>query len=133
MRKISDIIITEREGRVVTAHEVEWFINHKYGEQAYVVETEKQIFIFTAKSKWIVQKTDYNRFRFYTLFHSNNVQGSGYHVQMRGKHVDYLIYCAIMHDNGLEQDWNKFYKQWELYCLGRKIEERAAQFSWLST
>ena len=110
-RRISDIIITEREENVVTAYEVAWFINHKYGEQAYVIETEQQILIFTAKSKWIVQKTDYRRFHFYTLFHSNNTQGYGYHVQMRGNHIDYLVYCAIMHDNGLLQDWNYFLRR----------------------
>ena len=114
----------------MTAYEVAWFINHKYGEQAYVIETEQQILIFTAKSKWIVQKTDYQRFHFYTLFHSNNTQGYGYHVQMRGNRIDYLVYCAIMHDNGLLQDWNYFLNSWQLYCLGRQIEERAALFEW---
>ena len=117
----------------MTAHEVEWFINHKYGEQAYLVETDKQILIFTAKSKWIVQKSDFKRFQFYTLFHSNNTQGYGYHVQMRNKNLDYLVYCAIMHDNGLEQNWDEFLQNWDLYCLGREIEERTAQFQWLST
>ena len=116
----------------MTAHEVEWFINHIYGEQAYVVETEKQILIFTAKSKWIVQKTDYDRFQFYTLFHSNNTQGYGYHVQMRNKNIGYLVYCAIMHDAEIIQNWDKFLTRWELYCLGRKIEERAAAFQWFS-
>lgn len=116
----------------MTAQEVEWFINHIYGEQAYVVETEKQILIFTAKSKWIVQKTDYNRFRFYTLFHSNNVQGYGYHVQMRNKNIDYLVYCAIMHDAELPQNWSDFLNRWELYCLGVEVKERAAIFQWLS-
>ena len=116
----------------MTAQEVVWFINHKYGEQAYVVETEKQILIFTAKSKWIVQKSDYNRFRFYTLFHSNNAQGYGYHVQMRNKNIDYLVYCAIMHDAGIPQNWNDFLNRWELYCLGIEVKERAAIFQWLS-
>ena len=46
----------------MTSSEVVWFINHKYGEQAYVVETEKQVLIFTVKSKWIVQKDDKARF-----------------------------------------------------------------------
>ena len=29
----------------MTAQEVVWFINHKYGEQAYIVETNDQIAI----------------------------------------------------------------------------------------
>ena len=116
----------------MTAQEVVWFINHKYGEQAYVVETEKQILIFTAKSKWIVQKTDYESFRYYTLFHFNNAQGSGYHVQMRGHDIDFMVYSAIMHDLELGYDWNGFLQSWKLFLLGREIEERAAAFQWHS-
>jgi len=119
----------------VTSSEVVWFINHKYGEQAYVVETEAQVLIFTAKSKWIVQKKDYKRFGFYTLFHFNLEEGSGFHVQMRGHHIDFLVWAAIMHDmDGFHpnSEWNQFYESWQLYLLGREIEERAATFEWLS-
>lgn len=119
----------------MTAHEVVWFINHKYGEQAYIVETEKQILIFTAKSKWIVAKNDYKRFRYYTLFHFNNLQNQGYHVQMKGYNVDYLTYCAIMHDNEhfqTQQDWYDFMESWQLFLLGREIESRAAAWDYLT-
>lgn len=131
MSEISGIIITERGESIVTAQEVVWFINHKYGEQAYVVETEEQILIFTAKSKWIVQKTDYERFRYYTLFHYNFAQGSGYHVQMHGYAQDFMVYYAIMHDMGMEYDWQGFLQSWKLYLLGREVESRAAAFEWL--
>lgn len=119
----------------MTSSEVVWFINHKYGEQAYVVETETQVLVFTAKSKWIVQKDDKERFGFYTLFHSNLASGKGFHVQMRGHHVDFLVWCALTHD--MEkfyaiEEWNEFVKAWELFLLGRECEERAAIFQWLS-
>ena len=119
----------------MTAYEVEWFLNHKYGEQAYVVQTEKQILIFTAKSKWIVAKNDYDRFHFYTLFHSNNKTGTGFHVQMRGRNIDYLVYCAIMHDNDDfwgKQNWYNFMESWRLFLLGREIESRAAAWDYLT-
>lgn len=119
----------------MTAYEVEWFLNHKYGEQAYVVETEKQILIFTAKSKWIVAKNDYDRFHFYTLFHSNNKTGTGFHVQMRGSAIDYLTYCAITHDREeyyTLQDWHDFVESWHLFLLGREIESRVAAWNYLS-
>ena len=119
----------------MTSSEVVWFINHKYGEQAYVVETETQILIFTAKSKWIVQKEDMKRFGFYTLFHFNLEEGAGFHRQMRGYNIDFLVWCAIMHDMDEfypNSAWNKFYEDWQMYLLGREIEERAATFKWLS-
>lgn len=119
----------------MTSSEVVWFINHKYGEQAYVVETETQVLIFTAKSKWIVQKDDYKRFGFYTLFHSNSNKGKGFHVQMRGRHIDFLVWCAITHDMNDFYEikrWDDFVKSWELYLLGRECEERAAIFQWFS-
>ena len=118
----------------MTSSEVVWFINHKYGEQAYVVETEKQVLIFTAKSKWIVQKNDKGRFGFYTLFHSNISKGEGFHVQMRGYNIDFLVWAAITHDMEKfysNNEWNDFVKAWNLYLLGRECEERAATFQWL--
>ena len=119
----------------MTSSEVVWFMNHKYGEQAYVIETEKQVLVFTAKSKWIVQKDDKERFGFYTLFHFNATEGKGFHKQMRGNHIDFLIWCAIMHDMDrfyANYEWNDFMNAWELYLLGREIEARAAAFEWLS-
>ena len=64
----------------MTVQEVVWFINHKYGEQAYVVETEKEIFLFSLKSKWIIKKSDFKHFHTYTLFHFNDVEREHYHV-----------------------------------------------------
>ena len=103
----------------MTSSEVVWFINHKYGEQAYVVETEKQVLVFTAKSKWIVQKDDKKRFGFYTLFHSNLAKGEGFHVQMRGRHVNFLVWVAVTHDMDdfyAIREWNDFVNAWELTC-----------------
>ena len=119
----------------MTSSEVVWFINHKYGEQAYVVETEKQVLVFTAKSKWIVQKDDKKRFGFYTLFHFNLARGEGFHVQMRGRNIDFLVWCALTHD--MEEfytidKWNDFIQSWELFQLGQECEERAALFKWFS-
>lgn len=34
----------------MTPQEIVWFINHKYGEQAYIVDDGKEIRIFTAKA-----------------------------------------------------------------------------------
>jgi hypothetical protein len=52
----------------MTPEEVVWFINHKYGEQAYLVETDEQILIFSRVSKWVIFKKDFTKFHIYTLF-----------------------------------------------------------------
>jgi len=119
----------------MTAQEVVWFINHKYGEQAYIVETGNRIFLFSLKSKWFIKKTDYQRFHYYTLFHFNDVEREHYHVQMKSKDLDYLVYQAIAHDNDnipySKEDWKQFNEKWNMYLLGREIESRAAAWDWL--
>lgn len=117
----------------MTSYEVVWFLNHKYGEQAYVIETDKQILIFTSKSKWIIFKDDRKRFKAYTLFHSNYEKGEGYHIQRYGNCIDFLTWCAVTHDMEEyyeDKDFQKFTLSWELYLLGRECEERAALFQW---
>lgn len=120
----------------MTAQEVVWFINHKYGEQAYIVETNDQILLFTKESKWIINKNDYSKFHCYILFHSNNKQGNGFHVQMRGNHIDFLVYQAIMHDNkeifSDRETWDDFQNAWELFLLGRKIEAEINAWEWMT-
>jgi hypothetical protein len=119
----------------MTVQEVVWFMNHKYGEQAYVVETEKEIFLFSLKSKWIIKKSDFKHFRTYTLFHFNDVEREHYHVQLKSQNLDYLVYQAIAHDNDnipySDKDWKRFNEMWDMYLLGREIEGRAAAWDWL--
>ena len=126
----------KKKGINMTAQEVVWFINHKYGEQAYIVETNDQILLFTKESKWVINKNDYSKFHCYTLFHSNNKQGNGFHVQMRGNHIDFLVYQAIMHDNkeifSNRETWDNFQNAWELFLLGRKIEAEISAWEWMT-
>ena len=120
----------------MTVDEVVWFINHKYGEQAWFIETDKAIEIYTTKSKWLIMKNDYKNFHIYTLFHFNNCEGAHYHMQRRGYNLDYLVYQAIMHDNdtifSTDDTWKEFNRSWEMYKLGREIEERAIVWNWLA-
>lgn len=118
----------------MTAQEVVWFFNHKYGEKAYVVETPTRIHIFTSKSKWQIIKDDYSRFHKYTLYHYSIRAGKGYHKQMTGREIDYLVFCACWHDKErvvFPRDFNSFQYLWEMYLYGRQIEERAARFAWI--
>ena len=119
----------------MTAQEVVWFINHKYGEQAYVVETDDKILIFSYPSKWVIFKNDFAKFNFYTLFHFNDAEREHYHVQNRSQNIDYLVFTAIIHDyKDREQfiSWPDFCKSWELYLLGQEITSRAAAWEWIS-
>lgn len=119
----------------MTVQEVVWFMNHKYGEQAYVVETKKEILLFSLKSKWIIKKSDFKHFHTYTLFHFNDVEREHYHVQLKSQNLDYLVYQAIAHDNEnipySNNDWKQFNEMWNMYLLGREIEGRVAAWDWL--
>lgn len=119
----------------MTVQEVVWFMNHKYGEQAYVVETKKEILLFSLKSKWIIKKSDFKHFRTYILFHFNDVEREHYHVQLKSQNLDYLVYQAIAHDNEnipySNNDWKQFNEMWNMYLLGREVEGRAAAWDWL--
>lgn len=119
----------------MTAQEVVWFFNHRYGERAYIVETNDEINIFTKKSKWKIIKSDFPRFHYYTLFHYNLKSKTGYHKQMSGRTIEFLTFCACFHDE-LDfvgpQEFIEFERQYEMYCYGRELYERACAFEWLS-
>ena len=119
----------------MTPQEVVWFFNHKHGERAYLVETEQYLQIFTSKSKWKIIKDDYRRFKQYTLYHFSTRAGQGYHKQMNGRTLEYLVYCACCHDETetytTPKTWNEFCRLYDMYCYGREIEERANCWDWL--
>lgn len=118
----------------MTPQEVVWFFNHKCGEKAYVVETETHVHIFTVRSKWQIIKADYSRFKEYTLYHYSLAAGKGYHKQMKGRNLDYLVFCACFHDEEqtvFPKDFTEFRRLWDMYCYGREIEERANRWDWL--
>ena len=120
----------------MTASEVVWFINHKYGEQAYLVETDEKILIFSRVSKWIIFKNDFARFHIYTLFHFNDAEREHYHIQNKSGNIDYLVFTAIVHDIENKNNftsWQDFRKSWELYLLGREVESRAAAWDWITS
>ena len=81
----------------MTIDEVVGFCNHLYGETAWFLENKEWIYLFTLRSKWLIKKSDYNRFGFYTLFHFNEVEGQNYHPQKRsheeghGPHPDVQV------------------------------------------
>ena len=90
----------------MTPAEIVWFINHKYGEQAYIVDDGKEIRIFTAKSIW---RIDYSKFHGYYLYHSNNKSGTGFHNQNNHKSddVNWLVWYAILHDSDINIAYTK--------------------------
>ena len=109
----------------MTADEVIWFINHKYGEQAALDETSDLIKIYTGKSTWLIHKHDYEKFGRYELFHANQTTHIGYHRQMYGYTIPYLVYCAVMHDYppifSTRKTWDEFQNMWDLYQLGQSL------------
>lgn len=114
--------------------EVVWFFNHKKGEKAYFMETKNVIQIFTPSSKWAIFKNDYTRFHRFSLYHYNDKRRRGYHKQMEGYELDYLVYCACYHDEPefvSPKEWKEFQRLWEMYKLGREIEESVATWDFL--
>lgn len=87
----------------MTAQEVVWFFNHRYGEKAYIVETNNEINIFTMKSKWKIIKSDFPRFHYYTLFHYNLKSKTGYHKQMSGRTTEFLTFVLVFTMNQISQ------------------------------
>ena len=117
----------------MTAEEVVWFANHKYGENAYLIESETEILIMTAKSKWRILLNDLKRFGHYTLFHLNHkTDGIHYHKQCTSRDIDFLVYYAVRHDLDIPCDMAEFERLWEMYCLGRELEESCARFAFMS-
>jgi hypothetical protein len=116
--------------------DVVFFLNHKHGEVAYLSYGEKEIEIFTAKSKWIIHLNDYARFGKFTLSHLN-YEGDReyYHRQTTGTSVDYLVYMAIRHDVGMAyswEDWKEFQNSWDMYIYGQKLQESCSTWAFLA-
>ena len=111
----------------MTVDEVVWFANHKYGECAYEVKSKTELRIFTSKSQWIIFLRDMPRFGKYTLYHINHMTDKEhFHRQCYGYHLDFLVYYAIRHDLDLPCDMNEFMRLYEMWKLGREVEESIA-------
>lgn len=118
----------------MTYLEVEKYLNHKYGDLVYTLETEKYLKIFTPQSVWKIIKDDYARFNFYTLIHNSKQEGM-FHVQIKGKDLGYLVFVAAMHDYHKEpydiDAYRRFQQKYEIYQLGRSCVKRALKFLWI--
>lgn len=118
----------------MTPEEVVWFANHKYGENAYLIESETELLILTARSKWRILLNDLRRFGYYTLFHLNHATDMiYYHKQCTSRDLDFLVYYAVRHDLDIPCDMKEFERLWQMYCLGRELEESIATFEFFST
>lgn len=117
-------------------YDVIWFANHKYGELAYIYLMGNEIKILTAKSKWRIFVDSLNNKKF-ELYHLNYLTDNlNYHKQGSSHNLDFLIYYAFMHDYDTlpygKKEWKEFKRLWEMYKLGREIEESIAIFNFLS-
>lgn len=114
----------------MTAQEVVFFANLKFGEVAYLVEDKDEYLLMTSNSKWRIIKRDFSRFHCYTLYHSNSIEG--FHKQQRNPKVEFLIFDAIRHDTPSmsKVSWEEFNRLWEMFLYGREIESRVAAFEW---
>lgn len=111
-------------------YEIEWFANHKYGDNVYLIRQDGEIWILTKKGKWRILLDDLKRFGHYTLLHMNHsgYNPAGYHKQCVGNNIEWLVYYAIRHDLDIPADYTEFQRLYDMYRLGREIEERAAHF-----
>ena len=117
----------------MTVEEVVWFANHKYGECAYVVMNKKEVHILTAKSQWIIFLDDLYKFGRYYLYHINyKSDREYYHKQGCSNHLNFLVYYAIRHDRDIPCDIKEFERFWEMWKLGREVEESIAIWEFLS-
>lgn len=117
----------------MTVEEVVWFANHKYGECVYIVQTKEELRIFTTKSQWCIFLKDLYRFGRYTLYHLNHQTDQiFYHKQCYGNHLDFLVYYAVRHDLDIPCDIKEFERLWDMYKLGREVEESIATWEFLS-
>ena len=118
----------------MTVDEVVWFANHKYGECVYVVMNKKEMRIMTTKSQWLVFLDDLRKFGRYTLYHINyKGDQEHYHKQGHGDHLDFLVYYALRHDLDIPCDIKEFERLWEMWRLGREVEESIATWEFLSS
>lgn len=118
----------------MTPGEVVWFCNHKYGETAWMIEDKNWIYLYTLSSKWLIKKNDFHRFGKYTLFHSNHIEGEGYHIQKQGHDLDFLVYEAVSHDaveKSRRLNFLDFKKSWEMYKYGQELFEQVQTFNFL--
>ena len=119
----------------MTPSEVVWFCNHKYGETAWLIEDKDYIYLYTLYSKWLIRKNDFKRFGKYTLFHSNSIEGKGYHIQKQGHDLDFLIYCAVVHDaveRNKRIEFVDFKRNWDMYQYGQQLWESVQCFNFLA-
>ena len=119
----------------MTVDEVVGFCNHLYGETAWVIEDNNWIYLFTLYSKWLIKKSDYERFGIYTLFHFNTISGKNYHAQKRGRALDFLIYEAICHDATKKDErlkFSDFLKAWDKFKYGQQLIESTQTFNFLA-
>lgn len=116
----------------LTAREVVFFANLKFGEVAYLVEDKDEYLLMTSNSKWRIIKKDFSRFNYYVLYHSNNKTLEGFHRQSKGINVDFLIFDAIRHDTPSmsELPWEEFNRLWGMFLYGRELESSIAAFEW---
>ena len=112
-------------------YEIEWFANHKYGDNVYLIKHGREIWVLTAKGKWRILLDDLRRFGHYTLFHMNYAghNPSGFHKQCSGNNIEWLVYYAIRHDLDIPVDYQEFNRLYEMWKLGRQIEESIATFN----
>ena len=117
----------------MTIKEVEWFANHKYGECVYVVKTKEEVHILTSKSQWRIFLQDKSRFGRYTLYHMNQIhEREHYHKQCYGRHLGFLVYYAVRHDLDIPCDMKEFERLWEMWKLGRELEESIDTWNFLT-
>lgn len=116
----------------MTVEEVVWFANHKYGECVYVVQSRDELRIFTLQSQWRIFLKDLYKFGRYALYHINYKSDSEfYHKQCSGNHLDFLVYYALRHDLDIPCDIKEFERLWDMYKLGREVEESIAVWNFL--
>ena len=114
----------------MTIQEIEWFANHKYGECVYLIPSDDELLILTMKSKWRIILKDRKRFGTYTLFHLNHATDRQYyHKQCNSVNLEWLVYYAIRHDLDIPADYQEFNRLYEMWKLGRQIEESIAAFN----
>ena len=117
----------------LTAREVVFFANLKFGEVAYLVEDKDEYLLMTSNSKWRIIKKDFSRFNYYVLYHSNNLSLEGFHRQSKGTNLAFLIFDAIRHDSPEmnKMSWEEFNYLWDMFLFGRKLEASMATFNFL--
>lgn len=118
----------------MTIDQVVEYANHKYGEIAYLIETDTVISLYTSKGIWKILKNDLKRFGHYTLCHKNHYHDTDYyHRQCTSMNLPFLVYYAVMHDYGQvsygRDAWKQFQYDYEMFCYGQRLFESCATFN----